>query len=462
MRAATTVATLETLLRAASVPESARALTIGAASQTTRRAIQAVAGSRPLNAIDGYPGDGALPTAGLCFLTPSLARLSDSFEELLCERLADSIVPGGAAALLFCRDAREAALDALRVGNAETRESLRDFLRHHFGAETAAEPAIAAKFASGPFEFLGLAPRSRLGVEEDPLVWLAARRRDGGGSGRAFPRSPRRDRFALEDLGGLIARLKAAGIAFSPVEAFSERLAGDAPAALIKLDIHRSIRRAFEVAQTLAAAGAPALFLMMHRHPLNEVYYDDESTWTMLRNIEGMGHEVGLHLDPFHLIRAHGDLYLGLARALADMRAKGLALRSATLHGDTAAHLRARNFYAQDFFREFDYRRRFDGAPPEGEAELAAHAGRYSLEALARDHGLVYFAEACFVAGGQVLCRSAMPYLTDNSRTLSLLHAGEDLADERPFRISEDFADKAARILSKRSFLALFHPQWFW
>lgn len=457
------MATLEALLRATAIPEGARALTIGSAPDATRKRIEAIVGRRTLDRVDLYPSDGALPNgAGLCFVTPSLARIADAFEELLCERLADSILPGGAVALLFCRDARHTALDALRIDNAQTREDLGAFLQHHFGAEAAGQSAIAAKFARGPFEFLGLAPRSRLSVEDDPLVWLVARRREGAEPGRAFPRSPRRDRFPLETLGALAARLKAAGIAFAPVDAFSARLAGATPAALIKLDIHRSIRRAFEAAETLAAAGAPALFLMMHRHPLNEAYYDDESTWRMLRDIEGMGHEVGLHLDPFHLIRSHGDLDLGLERALAEMRGKGLALRAATLHGDTAAHLRARDFFAQDFFREFDYRRRFDGTPPRGEEELAGHAGRYSLETIARERGLVYFAEACFVAGGQVLRKSAMPYLTDNSRTLSLLHAGEDMADERPFRISETFADRAARVLKDRSFLALFHPQWFW
>ena len=53
----------------------------------------------------------------------------------------------------------------------------------------------------------------------------------------------------------------------------------------------------------------------------------DPKVW---HELAAMGHEIGLHLDPFHMIREYGDLYKGTADALADMRSRGLTIRAAT------------------------------------------------------------------------------------------------------------------------------------
>jgi hypothetical protein len=176
-----------------------------------------------------------------------------------------------------------------------------------------------------------------------------------------------------------------------------------------------------------------------------------------------MGHEIGLHLDPFHMVREYGDLYKGTEDALADMRGRGLAIRAATLHGDTAVHLRARKLFAHDFFAEMKFRSTWDGEPPSSEPMFAEHVGRYSFKTLAGQYGLRWFAEANFVADGEVLTSQPLAYLSDNRRTIALLNTpGGEINDDVPFRISSTFADKAAEALKAQPFLALFHPQWLW
>ncbi|HTT98551.1 MAG TPA: hypothetical protein VMF58_10915 [Rhizomicrobium sp.] len=470
--------TLDSLIASAKLPRDARVLTVGRASPAAKNqidlALENHKGARITvddataegEKIAGDPFTVDLPRdTGICFVSTALSRIPDTFEELLHERIAAAMRPGGVVALQFCRDASEDALEKLKL-HANVRTLLREFLHNQFGAEKIDAAQLAAKFESdGSFEFLGLASRSNRPAAEEALVWALLKRRATTESGKAaFARTPRADRFRQDELAKLIATLGTAGVSFLPVDQFAERLKG-APGAfgLVKLDIHHSIRRALEVGRLLKQQNVHGLYLMMHRHALSADYYDAPYTWEVLRELAGMGHEIGLHLDPFHMIREYGDLYKGTAEALADMRGRGLNIRAATLHGDTAVHLRARKLFAFDFFEEMAFRSTWDREPPSSEPVFAEHVGRYSFRTLAQQHGLRWFAEANFVADGEVLSSQPLAYLSDNRKTMALLNtAGGEINDAAPFRISDDFAPRAAEALKAQPFLALFHPQWIW
>ncbi|HWA03019.1 MAG TPA: hypothetical protein VG819_05755 [Rhizomicrobium sp.] len=473
------MASLDALIAAANLPRDARVVTIGRASQAAKNQIDLALENHkgPRLTIDDPSAEGEtvagdpftidLPAeTDACFVTLAIARIPDSFEELLDHRLRGSLRTGGIAVLQFCRDASESALDRLNVSHANARAVLRDFLLHHFGTEKVGAGEIAAKFeGDGSFAFAGVASRTNRPVEEEALIWVVLKRRHSGDGGlKAFPRSGRADRYPQAEFAQLIEGLGAAGAAFVPVDEFARRLEGEAGGfGLLKFDIHHSIRRALEVGEILKRRNVPALFLTMHRHPLSADWYDAPFAWQSLRALQDMGHEVGLHLDPFHLVRAHGDLDAGVSAALAELRGHGLSIRAATLHGDTAQHLRARSLFAFDFFGELRFRSTWDGKAPDGEAFLAEHVNRYSFSDLAREHGLRWFAEANFVADGRVLSAQPLAYLSDNRRTVALLNTGEgEIADAAPFRISPEFAARAAGLLRSRPFLALFHPQWLW
>jgi hypothetical protein len=470
--------TLDSLIASAKLPRDARVLIVGRTSPAAKNqidlALENHKGARITvddaaaegEKIAGDPFTIDLPRdTGICFVSTALSRIPDAFEELLHERLRAAIRPGGVVALQFCRYATEDAFEKLKL-HANVRVLLHDFLHNHFAADRVDAADLARKFESdGSFEFLGLASRTNRPASEESLVWVLLKRRASGDqSSVAVARTPRADRFPQADLSKLVSTLGASGTAFLPVDQFAERLKGTPGAfGLVKLDIHHSIRRALEVGRLLKQQNVHGLYLMMHRHALSADYYDAPYTWEVLSELASMGHEIGLHLDPFHMIREYGDLYKGTAEALADMRGRGLAIRAATLHGDTAVHLRARKLFAFDFFEEMKFRSTWDGEPPSSEPVFAEHVGRYSFKTLAEQHGLRWFAEANFVADGEVLSSQPLAYLTDNRKTMALLNtAYGEISDTAPFRVSEEFPPRAAETLKAQPFLALFHPQWIW
>lgn len=468
---------LDAVLERVSIPPQSRILTLGRASPAAKNLIDLALENHkgPRIAVDDPSAEGEriagdpftvdLPSGiAACFVTLALARIPDSFEELLDTQIRGALLPGGIAVLQFCRDASDQAFDRLKISHANARAALRDFLLHHFDAETLDAPdAIADKFAGSGFEFVGWASRTSKPPSEEPLVWVVLRRTEEPPRS-AFARTRRADRFAQDEFAEMVASLRGAGIALLDVENFAARLGGETGGfGLLKFDIHHSIRRALEIGEILRRQNLPGLFLMMHRHALSADYYDAPLTWQVLRELEGMGHEVGLHLDPFHIVRQSGDLDKGVGEALADMRGRGLNIRAATLHGDTAQHLRARNLFAFDFFKELQFRSTWDSKGPDGELIFAEHVGRYSFADLARDHGLRWFAEANFVADGKVLSAQPLAYLSDNRKTMALLNTKDgEISDEAPFRIGAEFRARATEALKSRPFLALFHPQWIW
>lgn len=232
---------------------------------------------------------------------------------------------------------------------------------------------------------------------------------------------------------------------------------------LLKFDIHGNVRQALEMARVLAGLGIPGLFLMMHRHPLNSRIFDSAKTWRALREIARSGSEVGIHIDPFYLIRTHGDLYTGLKTELLRFHEERIAIRVATSHGDTRAHIKARNLNANDFFKEERRKSRWDGMPPKGEKYIAKHVGRYSYRKLASAHGIKYFAEPSFLHKGERLNDRTIAYLSDNSHRIAVqkLRGKKLLAADEPFRITESFTDEIVPRLTREPFIALFHPQWY-
>lgn len=240
----------------------------------------------------------------------------------------------------------------------------------------------------------------------------------------------------------------------------------EVPFGLVKLDIHRDIKRTAVVARALSGAKVRGLFLMMHRHPFNDAWYDAAETWDILSSLRDQGHEVGLHLDPFHLIRKADDLIGALAAAVEDFRRRGIAARCATLHGDTRKHIVACGLSARDFFVEEKSRSKWNGAPPEGEGFFAEHVGRYSYADIAAATGIEHFAEAAYRHRGDLLAPHPLVYVTDNNRSLQVRNIPDNggtrvLDAGAQFRIPADFAPKAFEVLREHPFVALFHPQWF-
>jgi hypothetical protein len=189
--------------------------------------------------------------------------------------------------------------------------------------------------------------------------------------------------------------------------------------------------------------------------------------WDALREIRDLGHEIGLHADPFHLITTHQDLFDGIDDALGEIRDHGFPVRTMTLHGDSRPHIKARKLQANDFFADEFRGSKWDGIAPVGQEMLAEHVQKYKHRRLYRRLGIEYVADVHLVEHGNLVVRGAMMYLSDNQRRFRIANIERKLAPggvvESPeqFRITPEFTAEATRVLVQRPFLALFHPQWY-
>jgi hypothetical protein len=287
------------------------------------------------------------------------------------------------------------------------------------------------------------------------------------------------EQFEQSEFKSFIRGLHDANIAFLPIDEFTARYrtyysanprrgtAEDARFGHLKFDIHGDIARPVEMARILNGLGVRGLFLAMHRHALNDSWYGTEAMWESLKQIRDLGHEIGLHADPFHLITMHNDLYEGISRALEDFSKHGFELRTMTLHGDSRPHIKKTKLQANDFFWDEFRKSKWDGVPPEGQEILAEHVGKYKHKKLFRKCGIQYVADVNLVHEGRLIVESPMMYLSDNQRRLRIGHVEGMPKPERTveapdlFRITPEFTAQAATILASRPFLALFHPQWY-
>ena len=287
------------------------------------------------------------------------------------------------------------------------------------------------------------------------------------------------DQFTQSDFKAFIGSLKEAGIAFHLIDAFVDHYGAyyeanpnkakraDSKFGHLKFDIHGDIARPVEMARILHALDVRGMFLAMHRHALNTAWYGTEKMWDALKEIRGLGHEVGLHVDPFHLITTHNDLYDGLGAALEDFGKRGFAIRAITLHGDSRPHIKARKLQANDFFADGFRKSKWDGVPPEGQEMLAEHVGRYKHRRLFRKCGIEYVADGNLVRNGELIVDAPIMYLSDNHRCMRIgnidarIVKGRILESPDTFAITREFTAEAAKLLAKRPFLALFHPQWY-
>jgi hypothetical protein len=184
-----------------------------------------------------------------------------------------------------------------------------------------------------------------------------------------------------------------------------------------------------------------------------------------LRNIQAMGHEIGLHLDPFDLVRRQGDLIAATAQAADELRGKGLTIEAATLHGDTRASIRARKLRSLDFFQDGAHISTWDSAPPEGDEALTEHFGRYTLAELKAKAGIRFLVETTFGFDGTMIEPIVPLYISDNTRALRISGPKRRRQKEHElemFRISPTLARSMSKRMREQPFLALFHPQWYW
>jgi len=268
------------------------------------------------------------------------------------------------------------------------------------------------------------------------------------------PNVKERSGFDAQAVVKWLVELRESGVKFVFPEALEHTLEEDDTArAILKHDIHHNLDRAVELARLEHNAGIAGLFFMMGPHELNAKFYDNAKTWDQLREIQSLGHRLGLHVDVIDSILRRQDLYSDLTEILTRFSSEGLTLTHGNSHGNT--RFKSLGTRGLDFFSETV---RPLKAPADIDAEgrtIFDHLGRYSLKELGDRFGIHYWVDSQIFQDGARL--KPTTYVTDNSRSVTIpVHK----LSSKKFELDESFVAESKRILSKTDSLILLHPQW--
>ena len=262
--------------------------------------------------------------------------------------------------------------------------------------------------------------------------------------------------FAFDDAVALLEQLQRR-VAFCSAGQFLDALAADThcdaagrPLHFVKHDIHRDLLAAWRFAEAEARLGIRGAFFVMHPHPLSAHYIDRPETLEVLRAIQSLGHEIGVHVDVAALGPSEDTLTAALIPFLADLRAAGIGITMGNAHGNTALRDEAATGFVASLFEERD-----------------AGAGAPSLARLAARLGLVAWFDSWLYREGRRLPAPQL-FLGDNYRRLDLYAYDEaaengfrDLMTGRSFDLAAGLRTAAVEVAAGGSCLHLVHPQYY-
>jgi hypothetical protein len=255
--------------------------------------------------------------------------------------------------------------------------------------------------------------------------------------------------FALEDYVSLFQMLLDHGVQFATLESADLHNASRSRTHYLKHDIHHDLINTLTLAEAQAKMGVRATYFMMHESKLNRKFFGTEVTWRSLRDIRGMGHAIGLHIDGFELIEKYGDLRVGVEHTRKLFRERGLELLVANTHGNSEYQSRL-NFETVNFYREL--------ARPTSCTNpfWMAHYARYSIA----DLGFRLWGDSAFWTPdtGEFLVDY---YVTDNS---TCLRAGRTSSSKweitgEKWDLSEELQKRLSEFVRNGSAEYLIHPQ---
>ncbi len=155
----------------------------------------------------------------------------------------------------------------------------------------------------------------------------------------------------------LLETARRAGAVFAPVSHIDSAVKARQPRFLLKHDIHAlALDSLLEFASLQADRGiAASYFFMAPEHPLTRRAYSFAEQAEAMRRIGKMGFEIGIHLDPFFLIRQEGrPLEQVVSRILERFALEGIEFGLGNTHGNSACRHPDRNGFetAYDLFSE--------------------------------------------------------------------------------------------------------------
>jgi len=169
---------------------------------------------------------------------------------------------------------------------------------------------------------------------------------------RASPTRPYTSMQRREILFRMLEKTQAAGNLLLPVNQIGECLQARRGAIFLKHDIHGlDLKSLVGFAEEESAMGIfGTYFFMAPNHPDTQPYYDFPAQAKAMEEVQALGHEVGLHLDPYFLMQDYGQpLHQVMEGCLSTFRGLGMDVQSMNMHGNTQHKHRDKNGYGTSF-----------------------------------------------------------------------------------------------------------------
>jgi hypothetical protein len=136
----------------------------------------------------------------------------------------------------------------------------------------------------------------------------------------------------------LFDRARAEGIRFAKISEVDGAIAAAEPVLLLKHDVHGlSLDALLAFAAREAQMGIRGTYLFMPRdHPVTARHFDFPAQLEAMEVISELGHELGLHVDPYFQIHQKGRPFADCLREIMDeFAAGGIKLRVGNMHGNS-------------------------------------------------------------------------------------------------------------------------------
>lgn len=143
------------------------------------------------------------------------------------------------------------------------------------------------------------------------------------------------------------------GARFARVDELDECVCKGRPAWFLKHDVHAlHLPAMLDVAREQRDAGILGTYLFMAPdHPLTQPAYTPAEQFDAMRQVQALGHQVGVHVDPYFLLHQRGGMLEAILRDLLDTCVReGVPARVGNMHG----HSRFKHPDADGFGTMFD------------------------------------------------------------------------------------------------------------
>lgn len=155
----------------------------------------------------------------------------------------------------------------------------------------------------------------------------------------------------------LLLAMRGEGARFLPLEQVDTMIDDRSPAVFLRHDVHDvNLNDVVRLAKDEHRAGiAGTFFFLPPEHPRARGAYDRNDLRAAVQELIGMGHQIGLHVDPRQLTEGfQTDLRTRLVEELTALGAGTERPRIANIHGDTSKPMRDLDGFniSFDFFEE--------------------------------------------------------------------------------------------------------------